>query len=252
MPNPSKTVLGIDIGGTGIKAALVDTKKGKLASRRHRVPTPQPATPEAVAEAVAGIAQHFRWEGRLGCTVPARVRRGVVETASNIEPEWIGTQAEELFGRHTGLRCRVLNDADAAGLAEVRFGAGKGVEGTVLMLTLGTGIGSALFYDGTLVPNTEFGHLELDGVIIEHRASNRVRKQQELPWEAWAERVQEALDHIEFLLAPDLLIVGGSVSRPRRWAAFAHLLRTQAPLVPARFSNEAGIVGAAWRARKKP
>ncbi len=246
----AKVVLGVDVGGTGTKGALVHTKRGELVGERHRIDTPQPATPEAVAEAVRAIQKHFRWKGRMGCTMPGRVRRGTMETAANIDDAWIGTDAARLFRDRTGLKTLVLNDADAAGLAETRFGAGAGQEGTVIMLTLGTGIGSALFVDGRLVPNTEFGHLELDGLILEHRASNAVRKREELPWEAWAERVQEVLDHIEFILSPDLVIVGGGVSRPERWGEFGHLLSTEARLVPAVLENEAGIVGAAWAARK--
>lgn len=245
-----KVVLGVDIGGSGIKGALVDTKKGELIGDRHRIPTPQPASPKAVARTVAEIAAHFKWTGRMGCTVPARVRRGVVETATNITDDWIGTDASKLIAKKTGLPALVLNDADAAGLAEIRFGAGKGEPGTVIVLTLGTGIGSALFSDGTLVPNTEFGHLELDGVILEHIAANSVREREELPWEDWAERVQVALDHVEFVLSPDLIIIGGGVSRPHRWGEFGHLLTTRARLVPAALANEAGIVGAAWKARK--
>ena len=245
-----KVVLGVDIGGTGIKGALVDTKRGELIGDRHRIPTPQPATPKSVAKTVEEIAKHFKWKGRMGCTVPALVRRGTVETAINIDKRWVGTDAQKLMRKKTGLRTVVLNDADAAGLAEVKFGVGKGVEGTVVMITLGTGLGSALFVDGTLVPNTELGHLELDGVILEHTAANSVRVREELPWEDWAERVQIALDHIEFILSPDLIIIGGGVSRPYRWEEFGHLLKTKAKLAPAALTNEAGIVGAAWRARK--
>lgn len=245
-----KVVLGVDVGGTGIKGALVDTKHGELRTDRHRILTPQPATPEAVATTVAEIAEHFGWKGRLGATIPARVRRGVVETAANIDEAWVGVDARALLSDATGLATTVLNDADAAGLAEVRFGAGRGHDGTVLVLTLGTGIGSALFIDGRLVPNTEFGHLELDGLILEHRASNAVRKREDLPWEAWAGRVQEALEHIEFVLAPDLIVIGGGVSRPGRWKNFGHLLRTRARLLPAALENEAGLIGAAWAAKR--
>lgn len=247
---PPKIVLGVDIGGTGIKGGLVDVRRGKLVGDKVRVPTPQPATPQAVAAAVAGIAGHFRWKGRLGCTVPARVRRGVVETAVNIDDGWIGADAEKLIGKATGLRCAVLNDADAAGLAEMRFGAGKKKGGTVVVLTLGTGIGSALFLDGALVPNTELGQLRWRGDVIENWAANSVRERHELSWEAWAERVQDTLDHVENLLAPDRIIVGGGVSKQKRWREYAHLLTTRAKLVPAALANEAGIVGAAWQARK--
>lgn len=247
---PPKIVLGVDIGGTGIKGGLVDVRRGKLVEDKVRVPTPQPATPQAVAATVAGIAGHFRWKGRLGCTVPARVRRGTVETAVNIDAGWIGADAEKLIGKATGLRCAVLNDADAAGLAEMRFGAGKKKDGTVVVLTLGTGIGSALFLDGALVPNTELGQLRWKGDVIENWAANSVRERHELSWEAWAERVQDTLDHVENLLAPDRIIVGGGVSKQKRWREYAHLLTTRAKLVPAALANEAGIVGAAWQARK--
>jgi len=245
-----QVVLGVDVGGTGIKGALVDTKAGTLLGDRHRIPTPQPATPKAVARTVAEIAEHFKWSGRMGCTVPARVRQGVVETAANIDEAWIETDAAALFREATGHPALVLNDADAAGLAEVRFGAGAGERGTVLVLTLGTGIGSALFVDGRLVPNTELGHLERDGSTLEIRASNATRKQEDLSWEAWAERVQEALEYLEFLLAPDLVVIGGGVSRPQRWERFAHLLEARARLVPAKLENEAGLIGAAWAARR--
>jgi polyphosphate glucokinase len=245
-----QVVLGVDVGGTGIKGALVDTKAGALVGERHRIPTPQPATPEAVAATVAEIATHFKWTGRMGCTMPALVRRGIIESAINIDPSWVGTDGAALFAKATGHPAYVLNDADAAGLAEVRFGAGAGQGGTVLVLTLGTGVGSALFVEGHLVPNTEFGHLELDGLIVEHRASNAVRKRDDLPWETWAERVQEMLDHMDFLLSPDLIVIGGGVSRPQRWANFGHLLRTRARLLPAALQNEAGLIGAAWAARR--
>jgi len=245
-----KIVLGVDIGGTGIKGSLVDVRRGELAKARLRIPTPKPATPEAVVSAVGEIVQHFKWKGRLGCTIPARVRRGVVETASNIDEGWIGTNLQKLIGKRIGLRCKVLNDADAAGIAEVQFGAGKGKKGVILVLTLGTGIGSALFVDGCLVPNTEFGHLRWKGDIIEKWAANSVREREELSWQAWAERVQDTLDHIEHILAPDRIIIGGGVSRQKRWQEYAHLLTTRAKLVPAALTNEAGIVGAAWQARK--
>jgi polyphosphate glucokinase len=247
---PPKIVLGVDIGGSGIKGALVDVRRGELVEKRLRIPTPQPATPPAVAETVAEITKHFKWKGRLGCTIPARVRRGTVETASNIDEAWIGTDAQKLIGKATGLRCTVLNDADAAGVAEVQFGAGKGKKGIVLVLTFGTGIGSALFIDGRLVPNTELGHLRWNGDIIENWAANSVREDEDLPWEAWAARVQDTLDHVEHLLAPDRIIIGGGVSRQKRWQEYAHHLDTRAKLVPAALTNEAGIVGAAWQARK--
>ena len=247
---PPKIVLGVDIGGTGIKGALVDTRSGTLTTDRHRIPTPQPATPKAVAGTVSEIAEHFKWRGRLGCTLPARVRDGVAETAVNIDEAWLGTNAKKLFGKKTGLRVGLLNDADAAGLAEARFGAGQGKAGTVVVLTFGTGVGSVLIVDGTLVPNTELGQLHLGGTTLEGWAANSVRERENMTWEAWAERVQTALDHIEYVLAPDLIVVGGGVSKPHRWQAFGRLLDTRAKLVPARLANNAGIIGAAWNARK--
>lgn len=250
MPKPLTKALGIDVGGSGVKGAPVHLKRGALLAERFRIPTPQPATPEAVAQTVARVAQKFGWGGPIGCTVPARVRKGVVETAANIDPSWIGTPAAKLFRRHTGQPVAVLNDADAAGLAEVRFGAGQGHRGVALMLTFGTGIGSALFLDGRLVPNTELGHLLLDGHDAESRAADAARERDGLSWEAWArERVQPFLDHVEFLFSPDLLIVGGGVSRPDKWALFGPLLKTKARLAPAALGNEAGIVGAAFAAR---
>jgi polyphosphate glucokinase len=247
--NKPDVVLGIDVGGTGIKGALVHAKRGKLASERHRFRTPQPATPEAIAAAVATTVGHFNWTGSVGVTLPGLVRRGVVETAANLDPAWAGVDAQALLSGASGLPTTILNDADAAGLAEVRFGAGRGHEGTVIVLTLGTGIGSSLFIDGCLVPNTEFGHLELGGIILEQRASNVVRKREDLTWEAWAARVQDVLDHLEFVLAPDLFIIGGGVSRPQRWRKFSHLLRPRAEILPAKLQNEAGLIGAAWAAR---
>ena len=252
-PVPTKTplrALGVDVGGSGVKAAPVQLKRGVLQARRKRVPTPQPATPKAVADAVAELVAAFKWTGPVGCTVPARVRNGVVETAANIAPEWIGTDAAALLTERLERPVAVLNDADAAGLAEMRFGAGRGCDGVCLVLTFGTGIGSALFARGRLVPNTELGHLHLEGRIAEHVAASSARDRDKLTWADWAtNRVQPYLSRVEFLLAPDLIIVGGGVSRPDRWAQFGPILRTHAELVPAVLGNEAGIVGAALAAR---
>ena len=250
MAKAPKKILGIDIGGSGVKGAPVHTKKGALLEKRHRIPTPKPATPEAVAQTVAEVMETFGWDGPIGCTVPGRVRRGVVETAANIDDSWKGTDAEKLFMKHCGVPVAVLNDADAAGIAEMRFGAGK-KRGTVLLLTFGTGIGSALFTDGHLVRNTELGHMKFDDRVAEHVAADSVRTRDHLSWERWAEkRVQPVLDMYEFLLAPDLIIVGGGVSRKDRWDAFSPYLKTKAKLRPAELGNEAGIVGAALAARE--
>lgn len=238
-----KSILGIDIGGTGIKGAIVNVSKGKLLTERHRIPTPQPATPKAVAETIKRLVDHFQWEGPVGCGLPAAIQQGVVRTAANIAPEWIGCDAEALFNSATGLPFKVINDADAAGMAEMRFGAGKETAGVVMMLTLGTGIGSALFSNGTLIPNTELGHLEMSGVEVEHYASNAVRKNQDLEWAEWAERLSQALNLYHSLFWPDLFIIGGGVSK--KHSLFFPLIDSTVPIVAAKKKNEAGIIGAA-------
>jgi polyphosphate glucokinase len=237
-------VLGIDIGGTGVKAAPVDTTTGQLTAERQKVATPQPATPEAVAKVVAQLVQAFEWTGPAGITFPGVVVGGVVHTAANVDPSWIGVDAVKLFGSETKLPVTVLNDADAAGVAEMRFGAGKGIPGTVLLLTLGTGIGSALFIDGVLVPNTEFGHIQIRGKDAEKRASDHAREEHDLSWGDWAGRVDEYLEQMEALLSPSLIIIGGGVSRKSdKFLPF--LTRLRAKVVPAALHNDAGIVGAA-------
>ena len=239
-------ILGIDIGGSGIKGAPVDTEKGEFTQERHRIPTPQPSKPEAVAEVVAEIVRHFEWQGPVGCTFPSVVKDGVVYTASNVDDEWIGTDARALFERTTGCPVLVLNDADAAGIAEMRFGAGVGHTGIVFVLTFGTGIGSAIFVNGTLMPNTELGHLEMRGKIAERRAADSARERKNLSWEKWGERVNQYLQHIELLFSPDLIIFGGGVSKQHE--DFFQYLHTEAELVPAALLNDAGIVGAALAA----
>lgn len=240
-------ILGIDIGGSGIKGAPVDVVRGCLAGERFRVATPQPATPNAVAAVVRELTQHFRWSGPVGCTFPGVVRHGVACTAANIDRAWIGTDVEALLTRRTGCPVTVLNDADAAGLAEVRFGAARATAGVVLVLTLGTGIGSALFLDGQLVPNTELGHLELRGTKAEWQASDRARKDEELGWKKWARRLNDYLQHLELLVSPDLIVLGGGVSR--KHPHFLPRLATRARVVPAGLRNEAGIIGVALAAR---
>lgn len=240
-------VLGIDIGGSGIKGAPVDTLTGTLVTERFRIPTPEPSEPEAVAGVIQQIATHFTWEGPIGCTFPAIVKSGVMWSAANVDERWIGTNGKQLFEQATHLPVMVMNDADAAGLAEMEFGAGRGHDGVVIMLTFGTGIGSALFVNRILVPNTELGHLEVRGKDAEHRASDRIRQEKELSWEKWAERVNEFLARVEFLFSPDLFIVGGGVSKKHE--RFLPLLETRAQVVPAQLLNDAGIVGAAMAAR---
>jgi polyphosphate glucokinase len=242
-------VLGIDIGGSGIKGAPVDISTGSLSADRYRIQTPQPATPQKVAKAVGRIAAHFEWTGPIGCTLPARVQHGVAHTATNIHKSWIDTAVDALFSSQTGLPVRVLNDADAAGVASMAFGAGKDRTDLVLMLTVGTGIGSALFINRQLVPNTELGHLDLDGRNAELFCSDRARKRDGLSWKQWAKRFQVYLDTVEFLFAPDLIILGGGISRASKVSKYLRYLSTRAELVPSILENEAGIIGAAYAAR---
>ncbi len=238
-------VLGIDIGGTGIKAAPVDTTTGQLTADRQKLSTPHPATPDAVAEVVTQLVQAFDWTGPAGVTFPGVVAGGVVQTAANVDHSWIGVDAVKAFEAATKLAVTVLNDADAAGVAEMRFGAGRGIGGTVLLLTFGTGIGSALFTDGVLVPNTEFGHIEIRGKDAERRASELAREEHDLSWGSWAGRVDEYLSHVESLLSPGLIIIGGGISR--KADKFLPLLTgLRAKIVPAGLQNDAGIVGAAF------
>jgi polyphosphate glucokinase len=234
---------GIDIGGSGMKAAPVDLTDGELAGERYKIPTPHPATPAAMAEVVAKLVGHFEWSGPVGVTFPAVVRRGVTLSAANVDKSWIGTDADALFTKVVGNEVHVINDADAAGLAEMRYGAGRGRSGVVLVLTFGTGIGSGLFFDGVLVPNTELGHLEVDGHDAEHRAAASARDREKLSWQDWAERVEHYLRTVVKLFSPDLIIVGGGASRKAdRWLPE---IDVGTEVVPAALTNEAGIVGAA-------
>lgn len=241
-------ILGIDIGGSGIKGAPVDVETGALTADRFKILTPEPATPNAVAGVVAELVRHFDWDGPIGCTFPAVVRHGVVYSAANVDRSWIGVDGHELFNKTTGLPVTLLNDADAAGVAEMQFGAGKGHGGVVMLLTFGTGIGSALFTDGVLVPNTELGHLEFRGDEAEHYAAARVRKEKSLSWHDWGRRVDHFLDYIDRLFSPDLIILGGGVSR--KFEKFAEALSDAPNSVPAVLENQAGIVGAALVAAK--
>lgn len=242
-------VLGIDIGGSGIKGAIVDTETGEMVGERKRIATPAPSTPKAIVEVVAELARQFEWTGPIGCTFPAVMKNGVAYTAANVDKSWISTNAEELITEATGCPCAVVNDADAAGVAEMRFGAGRDQMGTVFMLTLGTGIGSAIFVQGVLVPNTELGHIIIRGKEAEHRASDKVRKDRKLPWADWAPRVQEYLNYLEGLFWPDLFIIGGGVSK--KTGKYLDLVKTRTPVVPAVLQNDAGIVGAAMVAAER-
>ncbi len=235
---------GIDVGGSGVKGARVDLDTGEFVDERIKIATPKPATPEAVAEVTARIIAEAQWDGPVGITVPAIVRDQVARSAANIDPAWIGTNVAELSSAHLpGRELTVLNDADAAGLAESRYGDPRANSGPVVFLTLGTGIGSALLIDGTLYPNSELGHLYVDGKEAEHLASSAVKEREELSYKKWAKRVSTVLNHYEFIFSPSLFIVGGGISRKAdKWIP---LLTTETEVVPATLRNRAGIVGAA-------
>ncbi len=238
--------LGVDVGGTGIKAAPVDLTIGKRVAKRKRIPTPQPSTPDAVYEVIAELVDHFSWDGPIGCALPAVVRAGVVHTAANIDDEWIGHDAAAELTERLGRPVHVLNDADAAGIAENAFGAARDLDGVVILLTLGTGIGSAVFTDGVLVPNTELGHLEFHGASAERYAAARVVSDGVTQAE-WALRLNEFLQHLERVVPPDVFILGGGISK--NFDAYADILETRAAVLPARFRNRAGIIGAALATR---
>ena len=244
----SSLVVGVDIGGTGIKAAPVDIATGELAAERIRLPAPSPATPQAIAAAVDGVLMEIGVAGPVGVAVPAVVRGGIVETASHIDTAWIGIDAADFFSRVTGRATAVLNDADAAGVAEVRFGAGRGQAGVVAVITLGTGIGSALFTDGTLVPNSELGHLPLHHGRAEEWAAESVRQRDHVSWEKYARRLQACLELVQGVLWPQLFIIGGGISNVAH--EFLPLIELRTPIVPAQLRNHAGIIGAAMRAPK--
>ncbi|MCA0146859.1 polyphosphate--glucose phosphotransferase [Blastococcus sp. LR1] len=237
---------GVDIGGSGIKGCLVDLDEGRLVGERMRIETPQPSTPDSVYGVVATIVESFGWNGQVGVTFPGVMKAGVAHTAANVDKSWIGTDVDAGLEQRIPGSVQTLNDADAAGLAEMRYGAGRGRDGVVLMLTFGTGIGSALFVDGRLVPNTEFGHIQVDGEDGERRASAAAREREELSYPEWAGRVDRYLDVLEAGLWCDLIIVGGGVSKKaHKWVP---LLSTRTPVVPAELQNDAGIVGAALAA----
>ena len=254
-PSPSGSIVesvqifGVDIGGSGIKGAPVDLDSGELAAERYKVATPQPSAPDAVADAVAEVVGHFGWTGPVGMTFPGVVTAGVTRTAANMDKRWIGLDTHALLGARLGLPVTVLNDADAAGIAETAFGAGRDRDGTVILLTFGTGIGSAVFTDGRLVRNTELGHLELHGRDAETHASSKAKEDEDLSWAHWARRVQKYLAHVEMLFSPDLFIIGGGVSREAdRFLPLIEGIRAE--IVPATLRNSAGIVGAAMTASR--
>jgi polyphosphate glucokinase len=239
--------LGIDIGGSGIKYARVDLGRGKLVGRRRRLATPDPATPQAITEAIAQLVRDLNWKGRVGCGFPGRVIDGVVRDPGNLDKSWIGGDAQKMLQERTGCRVTVVNDADAAGLAEMRFGAGHGFDGVAIVLTFGTGIGSSLFSDGTLVPHTHFGALKLKGRRAGMWISKQKRKGRGMGWREWAERVNQFLAELDVLVGPELVIIGGGLSKNAD--RFLKRLKSRCTLLPAALENDAGIVGAALATR---
>ncbi len=246
MPVAENLVMGVDIGGTGIKGAPVDIERGELAGERFRILTPHPATPKAVADVVGEVVEHFGWKGPVGATLPAVVKDGFTLSAANVDKEWIGANADEVFTQRLEMPVTVLNDADAAGLAEMRFGAGRDRAGVVIVVTLGTGIGSGMFLDGKLVPNSELGHIEIDGKDAERLAADSVRVRKELKWRDYAKRVETYIRKLDALLWPDLVIVGGGASKKAE--KFLPFIEVRPEVVAAKLQNEAGIVGAALAA----
>ena len=243
-------ILGIDVGGSGVKGAIVDTNNGNLVSEKLKYATPQPSTPKNVGVVLNQLISDFDWKGhKVGCGFPSIIKDNICHSAANIDNQWIGLDLSKYFHDTTGCNGRFVNDADAAGIAEMIYGAGKGRKGTVLMLTLGTGIGSGLFRNGHLVPNTEFGHLLYKESIFEHYASNSARKNQDLSWEEWGLALNTYLRHIEFILNPDIIILGGGVSK--RYEFYSEYIDISCEIVPAQMENNAGIIGAAVLAHKK-
>lgn len=243
-------ILGIDIGGSGIKGAIVETKTGEMLTKRLRIPTPQPATPEAIAETIKQIADSFGYKKSIGCGFPALMNHGVIKTASNIDPSCKDVDANKLFSEITGRIVHVFNDADVAGFAEAKFGLAGKKKGLSLFLTIGTGIGSALINNGKLIENTEFGHIYMqNGLKTEHYASDAVRERENLDWPVWGARLNEVLIYLESLFSPDAFILGGGASK--KFELFQDQLHTKAPIQPAELLNKAGIVGAALLAKKR-
>jgi polyphosphate glucokinase len=241
-------ILGIDIGGTGIKGAIVNVDTGELVSERHRIPTPKGARPEAVSNTIKELIDHFRWKGKVGCGFPAIVSNGKARSASNIDKSWIGVQVDDLFQEKTGLKFSIANDADAAGMAEITFGEGKHLKGVVLLITIGTGVGSGLFTDGRLVPNTELGLVPYkDYKRFELFVADSARKRDALSFSKWGKRFDKFLQFIEQTFSPDLIILGGGISKKMK--KFQDRITVETKVVPAKFENNAGIVGAALLAK---
>ena len=249
MPSNNQVRLGIDFGGSGIKGALVDTETGELTTERHRIPTPNPSTPEAVAETIRQMTEHFNYKGRMGVAFPAAVQAGIIQTAANIDKSWIGKDAPAILEEKTGCDAIIINDADAAGLAEMRFGHGRDLQGVGMIVTVGSGLGTALFTNGILMPNTELGHVYYKDKIAEKWASDATRKKKDLSWKKWAKRFGKYLHYMEQLFYPELIIIGGGASKKfNKYEKYLHKVKTR--VLPAYLQNHAGIIGAAIEAKE--
>ena len=247
MANNDHVRLGIDFGGSGIKGALVDIETGELTTERHRIPTPDPATPKAVAQKIKEITEHFNYKGMMGIAFPSAVQGGIIQTAANIDKSWIGKDAPAIFKEVTGCDSVIINDADAAGLAEMRFGHGKDLKGVGLIVTVGSGLGTALFTNGVLMPNTELGHVHFKKKEAEKWASDAVRKKENLSWKKWAKRFGKYLHYMEKLFYPEIIIIGGGASKKfEKYESYLHKVKTR--VLPAYLQNHAGIIGAAIEA----
>jgi polyphosphate glucokinase len=245
-----EVILGIDVGATGLKGGLIDISTGKLIGDRFRIKTPKPSTPKAIADTFVAIANHFQWKGDIGCGFPSVLRNGIAKTAANIEKEWIGVNVDTLLSEATGCKVHSINDADAAGIAELYFGAADGQQGLTVMLTLGTGIGSAMFMDGVLIPNSELGHLKMeDDMVAEKYCSDGVRKKSGMTWDEYGKRLNRFLKHADRIFSPDLIILGGGGSK--EFAQYKDFLKPSIKVIPAQMLNDAGIVGAAYYAYHK-
>lgn len=242
-------ILGVDVGGSGIKGAIVDINTGELQNERIRIATPKPATPEAMAEIFKELVEAHQYEGPIGCGFPAIIKGGKALSAANISDQWIGRSVADIFGEAAGGPVCVLNDADAAGVAEMEFGLGKGEPGLVLLITIGSGLGSALFLDGKLVPNTEFGHMRFQGMVAEHYASNNARKKHDLSWEEWGHRFNEYLHYVSRIVNPDLILLGGGVSK--KFQKYEAFIDAPTRVKPAALLNAAGTIGAAIYAHQR-
>lgn len=242
-------ILGIDVGATGMKGGLVDVEKGEMVSERFKLPTPKPSKPASMSKVMAEIVDHFKYKGIVGCGFPSIIKNNIALSAANIDESWIGTNVRKKFTKSTGCNMVICNDADVAGMAEMQFGQGRGVDGLVIIITIGTGLGSAVFMDGQLVPNTEFGHLKFKDSIAEKYCAGSTRKQLDLSYEEWGHRFNEYLAHVEHLFSPDLILLGGGTSK--KFKEFKQCITIDTPVKPASLLNNAGIIGAAVLAKKK-